>query len=225
MSTANQAATQIPTPALVADSVPSPTDTETPLEVPPEFRKIDFKNFSYQTNLRGKIHLNGGKREYPEGGGGALYDLKSVGFADLAGDARKEAVVQLIQVSCGVSCDGGSHLFYFYRLGKHGPSLFWRIETGSLGYRECGLKAFELVKKGLTLEVFQTCRLQGTKFQPTFNSDEDDKNCVGKYSAQTFTSFEFEFRNGKVIPRKRKVLPFPQCDIGNHHAPFNIFGN
>jgi hypothetical protein len=227
--TANQTPAQTPMPALVADSPPSSDSSERArVEVPPEFKGIDFKNFSYPTNLRGKIRLRDGERIYEnqEGGGGDTYHFGSIGFADLTGDARKEAVVQLVQVSCGGSCDGGSHLFYFYSLKKHSPLLFWRIETGSTAYQECGLKSFQLAKRKLALEVFQTCRIRGTKFQPRAESAENDENCpVTKFSAQTFTWFEFEFRNGKVIPSERKALPYPPCDVKNYKAPVTILGD
>ena len=225
--TANQTPPPTPTPALVADNAPSNSDNEAALEAPPEFKEIDFKNFSYPTNLRGEIRLRDGKSEHKnqEGGGGGTYHFRSIGFADLIGDARKEAVVELIQVSCGASCDGGSSLFYFYSLQKQ-PSLFWRIETGSLGYGECGLKSFLLAKRTVTLEVFQTCRIRGTKFQPAFGLNQNDENCqVRKYTANTFSRFEFEFRSGKVMRRERKVLPYPPCEIGNYKATVNILGD
>ena len=224
---ANQTPAQTPTPALVADSPPSSDSSEgAPVEVPPEFKGIDFENFSYPTNLRGKIRLRDGEYVRPEGIGGDTYTFSSVGFADLVGDTRKEAVVQILQVSCGGSCDGGSHLFYFYSIQKRSPSLFWRIETGSVAYGECGLKSFQLAKRRLALEVFQPCRIRGTKFQPAFGPDENDENCrVGKFTAKTFTRFEFAFRNGKVIPRGRKTFPYPPCDIMNHAAPIDIRGD
>jgi hypothetical protein len=223
--TANQTPPQTPTPALVADDAPS-NDSEPALEVPPEFKEIDFTNFSYPTNLRGKIRLHDGEYTRKEGGGGVTYELSSLGFTDLIGDARKEAVVDIFQLSCGGSCDGGSHLFYFYSLQKHSPTLLWRIETGSAAYQECGLKSFQLAKKRLTLEVFQQCRIRGIKFQPSVELAEDDENCrVAKFTAQNFTRFEFEFRNGKVMRRARKVLPYPPCDIMNHEAAVDILGD
>ena len=187
--------------------------SEEPTKVPPEFRTVDFKNFSYPTNIRGNITLKNGEQIFdnPEGGGD-MFRFLEVGYADLTGDGKEEAIARLSVVSCGASCDGGSDLFYFYSSGKNKPQLLSRLETGSVSYGECGLKAFELNKSSLTLELFQICRNKGI----TFRSLPDPKNQGGKFEAQSYTRFRYVFNGGRFVVKHREVFPFPQGDVLNH---------
>src|SRR5712692_2695205 len=108
-------------------------DSEEKKKVPAAFKNIDFKNFSYPTSFkRASIRLKDGTYEYAvrRGGGGDTFDLMDVDYVDLTGDGEKEAVVRLDWVSCGVSCDGGSDLFYFYSIKRGRPVLLSRIEMG-----------------------------------------------------------------------------------------------
>jgi hypothetical protein len=111
-------------------------------EVPATFKGIDFKHLSYPTSFRKKyIPLHDGTYEIPGGTGGETFELEGVDYVDITGDGKKDAVVQLFWLSCGVSCDGGSHLFYVYSILRGQLKLMSRIETGSLGYT-CGLRSF-----------------------------------------------------------------------------------
>src|SRR5688572_32063261 len=75
---------------------------------PPEFRSVDFKNFSYPTNIRGNITLKDGEQIFNNReGGGDMFRFVEVGYADLTGDGKEEAIARLSVVSCGASCDGG----------------------------------------------------------------------------------------------------------------------
>jgi hypothetical protein len=186
-------------------------DSEEKKKVPPAFKNIDFKNFSYPTNFRkASIRLKDGSYEYPNrrGGGGDTFDLVDVDYVDLTGDGKKEAVVRLDWVSCGGSCDGGSDLFYFYSI-KHGrPVLLSRIEMGSLGYY-CGLKAFTLSKTNLTLETFRSCRFNCLSFKGAHDADETG----GKFLTNRFTQFILRFNGRRFVLRKRNVFPYPENDF------------
>jgi hypothetical protein len=195
-------------------------------EVPPAaFRAFDFGNLTYQVSLNSKsIRLKDGKYEYANKGslGGNSYKLESVDAADLDGDGKLEAVVRLLQVSCGGSCDGGSHLFYFYSNKGGRLTLLSRIETGSLGYQECGLKSFLLQAKALTLETFQVCRFDGTSLKPTADAHPNPDAKVGKFTADKFTRFDLLFKESRFVLKGRKVLPYPQEDISNYAATITI---
>lgn len=66
-----------PSPALpspTAETVSNQTEPEDDSknkDVPPEFKGIDFRNFSYQTNWRNRrIRLKNAEYQYPQGAGG-----------------------------------------------------------------------------------------------------------------------------------------------------------
>src|SRR5687768_9965255 len=129
-----------------ADGIQNPATLATE---PAEFRDIDFRNFSYPISDGRTITLKNGHWEWFEDAalGNVWFDLKSVDYSDVDGDEKKEAVVQLVQVSCGASCDGGAMLFYFFSKTSSRVTLLTTIATGSLAYQECGLKGFLLSGK------------------------------------------------------------------------------
>ena len=187
--------------------------------IPPEFEKVDFKNFSYPTTMRKRdIRLKDGSYEYPDPySGGDTFDWESVDFADVTGDGKKDAVVRLHRVSCGGSCDGGSHLFYVYSARRNRPNLYWRIETGSLGYG-CGLKSLDIKGRKVTLELFNQCRRKSVSFEREALPEDG----VGKFGATAYTRFRF-VSNGKTVALKgRRTFPFPQGDVMNYRAEINI---
>ncbi len=211
-----------PTTETVSTTAPAARDDSESQKVPTKFMEVDFKNFSYPTNWRNRrVRLKNGEFVHPEGAGGDTYTFAAVNFADLGDKTKPIAVVRLLLVSCGVSCDGGSHLFYFYTIRNRRPSLFWRIETGSLGY-ECGLKSFVLSQKKLTLEVFRTCQTKGTSIRESYDPDRGEDESGGKFKANSFTRFVFEFNRGRFIKRRRQVLPNPDPDIINYDQQISI---
>lgn len=182
-------------------------------KAPRAFRRIDFKNLSYPISWRREIvKLKDGGREYygHKNLGNGWFRLRNVSYVDATGDGRKEAVVEIHAVLCGVSCDGGSHLFYFYTVRKNRLRLLWRFETGSLGYG-CGLKSFELSGRKLTLEVFNGCIFKGSVLEPRFEGETRE----GKFVAQIFTRYVLELKAGYPIVKKREVFPYPQEDVKN----------
>jgi hypothetical protein len=180
-------------------------------DVPPEFSGIDFKNFTYPTSFgrdwkKERTTLKDGTYEYAdrkESSFGTL-DLMDVDYADINGDGKKEAIVQLNQVHCGGSCDGGAILFYFYAIRQGKLTLLQRINTESLGYG-CGLKSFTSSRETLTIEVFRKCSYSGG----TFTTQQQ----LGKFEAHEFTRFEFKFIRGRFVVTKREVLPHPSGDV------------
>lgn len=192
------------------------TKSEKQEDVPSTFRGIDFKNFSYPISGRkASIRLKDGKYEYShveeKDLGDGWFDFEDVSYVDLVGKGEKEAVVRLLWVQCGGSCDGGSHLFYFYSLQNKSPALRWRIETGSAAYT-CGLKSFELAKGKLTLEAFRSCSLKGVSLESAYDADVRG----GKFIAPEFTQFVFEFNGGTFDLKQREVFPNTQHDVKNY---------
>ncbi|HVF88290.1 MAG TPA: hypothetical protein VM866_11910, partial [Pyrinomonadaceae bacterium] len=188
-------------------------------EVPAEFKDVDFKNFSYPTSLRRRaIQLKEGtyEHEYPDYTGGDTFDCESVDYADVTGDGKKEAIVRLHRISCGASCDGGSHLFYIYSSRKNRPVLFWRIESGSTGYGG-GLKSFAIKGQKITLELFNNCRYKGATPVSTLTEGE-----FGKFSALVYTRFLFESDGKKVALKRREVFPYPEGNAKNYHSEVSI---
>ena len=208
-------ATQSPTPSApdflkTGDRAVVTTETE----IPPEFRDIDFKNFTYPitynmayaAGLRShSVQLKDGKHEYPAQVGGTTYDLNQVTYTDLIGDGRKQAVVRLSQVVCGVSCDGGTDIFYFYATNRGRPLLLSRMEIGSYA-DECGLKSFILSKRDLDVETYRACKFLGAKFVPSY-SDSEERG--GKLSTNRYTKFRLYFDGVRFIQRERRVFKYP----------------
>jgi hypothetical protein len=186
---------------------------------PAAFKDIDFRNFLYVTSLRPSLRLQDGNFEYanPEGGGDTV-ELAGVSYVDLTGDGKEEAVVELLQVSCGGSCDGGSHLFYFYSSHNSKPKPVWRFETGSLGYG-CGLKSFVVRKRQMTLETFNNCRFNGPVLESSFDPNETGDD---KFRAVSFTRLVLEFDGKTFAPTKRELFPYPEGDVRNYSAKVSV---
>lgn len=189
-------------------------------DVPPEFREVDFENFSYPISWKRQvIRLTDGEYEYYKDEkleGSGWFRFGAVNYADLTGDGKKEAVVRVFWVSCGASCDGGSNLFYVYSSRRDKPALFWRIETGSLGYG-CGLKSLAVKGRTITLELFNKCRFKGATPER-----EEIEGELGKFSALVYTRFDFESDGRKVTLKRSEQLPYPQFDTKNYPSEISI---
>jgi hypothetical protein len=191
--------------------------TEKVNEVPPEFRDVDFKNFVYPASYgKGSVRLKDGSYEQAEGMGGDTFELRDISFVDLAGDEKKEAVVELFWLSCGGSCDGGSHLFYVYSSRQNRPALFWRIESGSTAYG-CGFKSLKVNGRKINLELFNNCRFNGATPENTPAEGES-----GKFSALVYTHFLFESNGKKMALKRREVFPYPEGSAKNYRPEVKI---
>ncbi|HEX8161376.1 MAG TPA: hypothetical protein VF538_05860 [Pyrinomonadaceae bacterium] len=203
------AASATPTPAEKVSEFSG--GTKKTKDVPPEFSGIDFRNHTYPISStrdwrNSRTTLIDGSYEHAdrkEASFGTL-DFKDVEYEDVDGDGKKEAIVQLVQVECGASCDGGAILFYFYAIQRGKLTLLRRISTGSLAYG-CGLKSFTPGKGTLTFEVFRECSYSGGAF--------DSKQQLGKFEAHEFTRFTFDVARGRFALKKREVLPNPSGEV------------
>lgn len=214
----------------IASPQPSPTDGGSAKEagpesqdVPREFSKVDFKNFSYPIRWKHQtVRLKDGHLEFFEDRifYNARFDIGGVYYADLDGDRKKDAIVQLHWVSCGVSCDGGSYLFYFYQSAGGRPRLLSRIETGSFADQECGLKSLGLDHEKLVLETFQNCGFDGVSIKPIRKPDAADR--LGKFGANNYTRFVMSFKGKAFIAQRREVFRWPQGDAMNYSPTINI---
>jgi hypothetical protein len=182
--------------------------------VPNAFKQIDFKNFSYPYKFsfgkRVKVALKNGEYEYDFTDERGWFNLSNVYFVDLTQDKRPEAVVMLWHVSCGVSCDGGSALFYVYSLQRHTLKSIWQYETGSLAYG-CGLKSFSVNGKEISVELFGRCA-----------NGKDQSSGLGKFQVKDITRLTFESNFSKIVARKRTIIPTPQRSVLNYEPLINI---
>jgi hypothetical protein len=216
VSRAIQPASVTPTPTTDR----GPNDSELPLKIdaPASFREIDFNNLSYPINWKRRIvPLTNGRAEYFQDKylGNAWFELENVKFSDLTGDGDPEAIVDMSWVSCGGSCDGGSHLFYFYTIKNGKVKLLSRFETGSVAY-DCALKSFQLKGRALALELFRTCRFKGNSFVEATAMPWENRG--GKYIAQSITRFDLVFVRSKFVMQRSEVFKNPQEEIGNWEA-------
>ena len=188
------------------------------------FGQIDFKNFTFpiKRGYPGKSFLiklkDGVYKNYDENKqiGGDTFEIESVDFADVDGDGKKEAVVFLWTLQCGVSCDGGSSLIYIYKMRRNKPALIWRVEAGSLAYGG-GLKSFALNKSEMILELFNDSYIRGVEVEA---KDFDD--CRMKFCATKFTRLNLQFDGQTFIQKERTAFPFPEKTAMNYHAEIKI---
>ena len=117
---------------------------------PEAFAHIDFENHSYgsyrlPSGKKIDLHLKDGKLEYDyQDADTGWIEFNDVYYADVTGDGVPEALVILSHVECGVSCDGGSALFYIYSARKHRLYRIWKYETG----QSCVWVRLEVVEPG-----------------------------------------------------------------------------
>ncbi|MDT7602523.1 MAG: hypothetical protein QOF61_520 [Acidobacteriota bacterium] len=201
-------------PQVLTSATPAPdgkvdvgsTDSATKKDVPAEFAKIDFTNLSYPVNWKKKrVRLKNGSHDYndPEDYWNSFV-LGEVYYVDFTGDGKKEAIVELIWEHCGGTCEGHSHLFYFYEIQRGRLTLLQHIKAGSLFYG-CGLKSFTPSRETLTIEVFRECSYSDGAFI--------SKQQFSKYEAHEFTRFTFKAVRGKFALKKSEVLPHPSGDV------------
>lgn len=213
--------TGIPQPPIKNASTPRDVDTNATAHsiderVPVEFTSVDFGNFSYPISWKNQtVSLKDGHAEFYEHKifHNSWFDIKGVGYADLDGDGTKEAVVQLVWVACGGSCDGGSWLFYVYKSTAGKVNLLSRIETGSFAYQGCGLKSFVLNRSQLVLETFQVCQFDGVSIKPAKKPKPEP---IGKFDADEYTRFTLRFAGRAFKSHNREIFPWPEGDALNY---------
>ena len=178
------------------------------------FHGIDFNNytfpyrFSWGRNVR--VALKNGKYEYDLNMEPGWFSLAHVYVADVTGDNRPEAIVMLWHVACGVSCDGGSALFYIYSFQNRTLKPLWQYETGSLAYG-CGLKSFAARGTTLTVELFGRCTQRNRTTSVT-----------GKFQVKDATRVTFQSNRARFVVRKRKFLSLTEQSVLNYEAQITV---
>lgn len=197
--------------------VAQPTDPNEEFRAVPEnFAHIDFNNWSYgRYRFWGKklnLTLEHGEQEYPlkEGGGGETFSLRDVFYKDITGDGKPEAIVIITHVDCGVSCDGGSFLFYIYENRKGTLRKLWEYETGSMAYG-CGLKSFTVSDKWLFLEMFGHCWQPASSFEVS-----------GKFMVRDHTLSVFRFKGSSFVRQRTEITAAPAADLRSYTPPINL---
>jgi hypothetical protein len=187
-----------------------------PANVAEAFHGIDFKNLSYPYRFswgkhqRINVHLENGEYEYDFRDERGWFNLKNVYLVDLTGDGRAEAIVMIWHVACGVSCDGGSALFYVYSFDNHRLKPLWQYETGDNAYG-CGLKSFAAKRRTMTLELFGRCSPRNRTASST-----------GKSRIKDFTRVTFKWNGTGFAGRKRQYFSVPERSVLNYEPQINV---
>lgn len=181
-------------------------------QTPEEFKNINFEDFKYPI-----VTLKNGEKDERDPknplAGGQSFSLSNVFYIDLTGDAKKEAVVMLYVVGCGVSCDGGRDIIYFYSSQKGKPKLLGEIETGSKS-GGCSLKSLVIKDKKIVTEQFGRCVKKS-------DSDENqDYFC--KFCVRDRTHSVYSFVNGELRKESNEVSDVSESDVMNYSAEINI---
>src|SRR4030095_3256363 len=179
-----------------------------------DFKNIDFRNFSYpykfSSRKRMKVSLKDGKFEYDLKDERGWFEFSNVYSVDLTNDGRPEALVILSHVGCGVSCDGGTTLFYAYSSENQELKPLWQYETGSLAYG-CGLKSFSAEDKKLVVELFGRCSRR-----------QRSSSSTGKVHVKDITRITFGSKGGKIVTLSRTFISTPERSVLNYESQINI---
>ena len=186
----------------------------TPANIADDFHGIDFKNRSYPYRFswgkRINVPLKNGRYEYDFRIERGWFDMSNVYVTDLTNDGRPEAIVMLSHVACGVSCDGGSALFYIYSFDNHRLNLLWQYETGDLAYG-CGLKSFTAKRGTITLELFGRCSQRNRTVSST-----------GKFHIKDLTRVTFKSNGSRFVVRKQQFVSVPERSVLNYEPEINV---
>jgi hypothetical protein len=185
-----------------------------PANVADDLHGIDFKNRSYPYRFswgkRVHVPLKHGRYEYDFRIERGWFDLSHVYITDLTNDRRREVIVMISHVSCGVSCDGGAVLFYVYSFDNQRLKPLWQYETGDLAYG-CGLKSFAAKRGTLTLELFGRCSQRNRTASST-----------GKFQVNDLTRLTFKSNGTRFVIRKRQFFSVPERSVLNYQPQINV---
>ena len=177
------------------------------------FHGIDFNNLTYPYRFSWgpdvRVALKNGEYEYDLKMERGWFNLKHVYVADVTGDNRPEAIVMLWHVACGVSCDGGSALFYIYSFQGRNLKPLWQYETGSLAYG-CGLKSFAAKGTTLTVEQFGRC------------SRRNRDSLTRKFQVNGVTRITLKSNGSSFVVRKRTFLSLPEQSVLNYEPQITV---
>jgi hypothetical protein len=179
-----------------SQSVVSPTPDENLL-----IRKIDFKNFTYPTQLdNGSFTLTNGEEPF-----GQMKDiafkLENIQYADLTNDREDEAIIH-ISIEYGGSDKSGQ--FYVYTVENNKPKILWHVVSGYGAEGE--LKRVYAENSKLIVELFGNNKfVQDTGFKFP-NQEVIPKN---RCCPTTFTKFTFKWNGDKfMLDEKPKLFGY-----------------
>lgn len=181
-------------------------------QIDSEIRKIDFKNFSYPS----EIVVKNGKLDLSENSPSKIpslleYTVEHIQYADFTNDPKEDALIDLTTLA-----GGGStiylHGFYLYTLRNRKAHLLWRITTRSEA--DCGLKEIWTENVKLILEVFGKCHIEENLMRSEdYETDINTKN---------FTSFTFGWNGQKFVQEKLQVFPFTENNIYDYKRKMSV---
>jgi hypothetical protein len=203
-----------PTKLLESDNGPVKDSLERQRVVPANFKHIDFKNrsygpYSYTNEKEIDLKLKDSELLLPSYSG--WFSLKDVYYKDLTDDGKPEAIVRLSHVQCGVSCDGGSDLFYIYTQRNGKLKTLWQYETGSYGYG-CGLASFTVTDKQLVVELFGRC--------PKQRMEEPGSS---KFLTKDLTFILFEFDGERFKQQTIQFFDTSPVDVKDYEPSIYFF--
>ncbi len=189
--------------------------------IPYEFQQVDFRNFSFPMSGRKAIKLTDGvfESQYdPKDCDNSFDKLNGVYYADLDGDKKQDALVDLVHVSCGCgSCDGGHHILYAFRLKGGQPKLFWRYFTGSYGYGG-GLRSLHSRPGSIEIEEFEArnCSEKATA---------EDVTCFSKGMAKNYVRSTLKFTERTFVQKSTVEIATDPIDVLNYEPSFDVSKN
>lgn len=150
--------------SVAPNSSPAPPAGRQPLQGQP-IRSVDFANFTYQWvagvgDPKKSFTLSGGEmaggRDQTETSKGGGVALQSIGYGDVSGDGRDEALVVHSVVTGGSAIP---HVVYIYTMETNGPKLLWAFSTGDRA--DGGLRQVYADGGELVVELYGKDRLIG----------------------------------------------------------------
>lgn len=175
------------------------------------FKNRSYGQYKYSWGQTIDLKLTNGEFEYdfgPEGARGWFF-LKDLLYTDVTGDGIAEALVWLVHVECGASCDGGRSMFYLFTARNEKWHEIWKYETGSYGYG-CGLKSLTVLNKQLVLQMFGRCA------QPDLETGSE------KFVSTHTTITQFRYNGSRFVQREMEILPSPAREVKNFDAEIHI---
>lgn len=179
-------------------------------EVPVVLKETDFRDYSFPFGRlkKGKLEI---EREHL---GGTTFNFGAVYYVDVTGSSAKEAIVEISEVNCGGSCDGGDTQFYFFAVSGERPKLIGVIKTGAQA-GGCALKAISIESRSIQLEQYGRCVTRSDEA-----SNWQEFTC--KFCVKDETRSLYQFIKGRLRRSNVTVASTPELDIMNRAAEFHI---
>jgi hypothetical protein len=174
-------------------------------------RDIDFRNFSYPSLPTGKCSMSsvrvrngkyGSLKNFspgrdPEGGCWAV-DVAPIGYGDVTGDGREEALVVLYAEVGGTE---SSNDVFIYALKNGKPTLLWKFATGDRA--DGGLRRLYAEKGQLVVELAGKNKFIGDDLYAP------DGTSTGACCPTVFTRTKYQWVRGRFVRSGvSEVLPF-----------------